>query len=160
MDNCTYVEVSKTLLQFLLIIIGWIIVHKLTSRRDIDKSRRDIITASVDKLCEQINYIVEKSHEYHTSERSVARENEIKRNLQDLSIRASSLKDLINDNKCQPVWLNVRKLKQAITGTHFEDEHQKAITDLDSQFEMIAEYEMSLKRALFDLKHSQFDLKS
>lgn len=157
MDSCQFsLEFFKLLISAVFIILGWVIVHKLTEKRDIDKSRRDTISSSIDKLCDQINNIVQEAENYHMSERDFSKENNIKRNLKDFSIRVSSLKDIVGDNGCQEIWTNVRKLKQAITGLHFEDEHTGSLTSQDSQFEIIAEYEVALKRVLFDLKHSQF----
>jgi len=156
-NSCQFlVEFFKLSIPAVFIILGWLIVHRLTEKRDLDKSRRDIISNSIDKLCEQINNIVQEAHSYHMNERDTSKENNIKRNLKDLSIRVSSLKDIVGDDPCQAIWINVRKLKQAITGIHFEDEHTGSLANQNPQFESIAEYEVALKRVLFDLKHSQF----
>lgn len=151
-----YLEFFKLLTQAAFIILGWVIVHKLTAKRDIEKSRRDIVASSIDKLCEQINVIVQDAQSYHLNARDVVKENNIKRNLQDISIRASSLKDLIDIDSCQPIWTSLKLFKQAITGQHFEDEHTDVLVNQNQQFELIAEYELALKRSLFDLKHLQF----
>jgi hypothetical protein len=153
-----FLEFFKLLIPAAFIISGWVIVHKLTTKRDIEKSRRDIIAISIDKLCDQINIIVQDAQSYHLSDRDIVKENNIKRNLQDISIRSSSLKDLIDIDSCQPIWTNLKKFKQAITGQHFEDEHTEILTNQNQQFELIAEYELALKRTLFDLKHLQFKL--
>lgn len=149
---------SSIIIQAFFIIVGWIIVHKLTTKRDVEKSRRDIISTSIDKLCELVNLITDDSNNYHLSKRNKSLENKIKRELTDLSIRASSLKDLINDKDCEPIWINIRKYRQSITGNHFEDEHIKVLIDSSEQFERIAEYDISLKRTLYELKHAQFKL--
>jgi hypothetical protein len=158
-NSCPLVfELLKLIIPAIFIISGWVIVHRLTAKRDLEKSRRDVIASSIDKLCEQINNIAQEAQTYHVNQRDISKENNLKRNLQDLSIRTSSLKDLIDNDSCQPIWKNMTKLKQAITGQHFEDEHIEALANQNSQFELIAEYEVALKRTLFDLKHSQFKL--
>lgn len=149
-------EFLKVLIPAIFIISGWVIVHKLTVKRDLEKARRDILASSIDKLCEQINTVVQESQIYHLNSRDIPKENNIKRNLQDVSIRASSLKDLISIDSCQPIWTNLKNFKQAVTGQHFEDEHTEILSNQNEQFELIAEYELALKRALYDLKHVQF----
>lgn len=144
----------QALLQIGSIFLGWWVVHHLSIKRDIDKSRRDTISSSVDKLCELVDKIVIAAHDYHSSERDSQNENFLKRSLQDLSVRASSLKDLLDYDKCKPIWLSVVNLKRSITGQHFEDEHIGKLDKKNIQFESIAEYELELKRNLFELKHS------
>lgn len=158
-NSCQFLlEFLKLLVSAIFIIFGWVIVHKLTAKRDLEKSRRDIVVSSIDKLCEQINVVVQDAQIYHLNSREIGKENNIKRNLQDISIRASALKDIIAIDSCQPIWTNLKSFKQAITGQHFEDEHIEVLSNQNDQFELIAEYELALKRSLYDLKHTQFKL--
>ena len=151
-------ELLKLILPTCIIIVGWVIVHKLTEKRDIEKSRRDIVANIIDELYDQISTIVEDAESYHTNVRDSSKENNIKRNLQDISIRASSLKDFIAIDSCQPIWTNLKEFKKSITGQHFEDEHTEALANQNQQFELIAEYELALKRSLYEIKHLQFRL--
>lgn len=155
--NCQFfLELLKLIVPSIFIILGWIAVHKLTVIRELEKARRDIVISSTDKICEQINFILEIAQNYHLSPRDVTKENSIKRNLQDISIRLSSFKDLVDDKNCQQIWVNLKNFKQAITGQHFEDEHTQELTIENEQFELIAECELALKRALLEIKHIQF----
>lgn len=153
-----FIKNSSIIIQAVFIIVGWVIVHRLSSKRDVQKTRRDIISSSIDKMCELVNLIVDDANAYHAHVRDEKKENKIKRQLNDLSIRAASLADLISENSCDPIWQQIRKFRQAITGNHFEDEHVSELPSSNHQFELIAEYEISLKRTLFELKHAQFKL--
>lgn len=152
-----WLDLLKIFIQSILIVIGWIIVHKLTSTRDLEKSRRDIVATSIDKLYDQVNIISEHAVEYHSSDREIAKEQKLNRILKDLNIKVSSFKDLVCENDCQQVWQQAIKYKQSITGKHFEDEHINKLTSSDEVIEDIAEQESLLKVALYDLKHAQLN---
>lgn len=150
-----WLDLFKIFIQSVFIVCGWVIVHKLTSTRDLEKSRRDIISSSIDKLCEQVNMISEHGVEYHLEDREKAKEQKLNRALKDLTIRVSSFKDLANENDCQQVWQQTIKYKQSITGQHFEDEHTSKLSSSNDLIENIAEQESLLKVALYNLKHTQ-----
>ncbi len=154
-------DLLKIIIQSVLIVIGWIIVHKLTSARDLEKSRRDTVAASIDKLCDQVNMISEHAVEYHLNDRETAKEQKLNRILKDLAIRVSSFKNLVNESDCQQVWQQAIRYKQSVTGRHFEDEHINKLTSSHELIENIAEQESLLKVTLYDLKHAQlaFSLK-
>lgn len=157
-SQCAFwLDLLKIALQSALIVIGWIIVHKLTSTRDLEKSRRDTVAASIDKLCEQVNVISEHAVEYHSNDREITKEQKLNRILKDLNIRVSSFKDLVSENDCQQVWQQAIKYKQSITGKHFEDEHINKLTSSHEVIEVIAEQESQLKVSLYDLKHAQLN---
>lgn len=158
-SQCAFwLDLLKITLQSVLIVIGWIIVHKLSFTRDLQKSRRDTVAASIDKLCDQVNMISEHAVEYHLSDREISREQKLNRILKDLNIRVSSFKDLVNENDdCKQVWQQAIKYKQSITGKHFEDEHVSKLLCSDDVIENIAEQESLLKIYLYDLKHAQLN---
>ncbi len=157
-SQCAFgLDLLKITLQSVLIVVGWIIVHKLTSTRDLEKSRRDTVAASIDKLCDQVNMISEHAVEYHSNDREIAKEQKLNRILKDLNIRVSSFKDLVNENDCSHVWQQAIKYKQSITGKHFEDEHISKLICSHEVIENVAEQESLLKVALYDLKHAQLN---
>lgn len=157
-SQCAFwLDLLKIFIQSVLIVIGWIIVHKLSSTRDLEKSRRDTIATSIDKLCDQVNVISEHAVEYHLNDREAAKEQKLNRILKDLSIRVSSFKDLMDESDCQQIWQQAIKYKQSITGKHFEDEHISKLANSDEVIENIAEQESLLKVALYNLKHAQMN---
>jgi hypothetical protein len=157
-SQCAFwLDLLKIIIQSVLIVVGWIIVHKLTSTRDLEKSRRDTVAASIDKLCDQVNMISEHAVEYHSNDRDIAKEQKLNRILKDLAIRVSSFKDLVNENDCRQVWQLAIKYKQSITGKHFEDEHTSKLISSHEVIENVAEQESLLKVALYDLKHAQLN---
>jgi hypothetical protein len=160
-QTCTdLIEVAKLLLPATLIIAGWVIVHKLTVEREIYKARREILAKSADDLCTVVDNLFELANEYHSSDRDSKLEMKIKITQSDLSQRVCSLMQISSDNKSLTNCLaTVVKLRQAISGRHFEDEHLGPISNGFIQ-EEIAGASLSMKRCLVELKHSQFPLPS
>ena len=154
MDN----EILKFVGQAAVVIIGWIVVNKLSIKRETDKARKDILIKSIDALCDSVDKLFEVSRDYHSkTERDLQAEIKIKMSIQDFGLRVASLKDLTG---LIPVYIacedDTRYLRQAITGTHFEDEHTSAQTADSTIFQKIAETTLAAKRHLIALKHSQF----
>lgn len=158
-SQCAFwLDLLKIIIQSVLIVLGWVIVHRFTSTRDLEKSRRDTISTSIDKLCDQVNVISEHAVEYHLNDREAAKEQKLNRILKDLSVRVSSFKDLVVvENDCQQIWQQAIKYKQSITGKHFEDEHTSKLANSDEVIENIAEQESLLKVALYNFKHAQIN---
>lgn len=146
--------------QAIIVVIGWVVVNKLSATREKDKSRKDIIIKSIDSICDSIDKLFEISRDYHSrSTRDHQAEIKIKMLLQDYSLRVASLKDLTGYVptyiECQD---DVLRFRQAITSSHFEDEHTNA-EELNSEiFQKIAESALATKRNLITLKHSQFSI--
>ena len=161
MDNQTcsfWVEFTKLALPSFLVIVGWIAVNKLTVKREVDKSRRDMIAESADELCAAVDKLFEFANDYHSSERDNKLEIKIKITLNDLSQRVSSLVQITTDIKTVTNCLMfVVKLRQAVSGKHFEDEHLGPISNSNIH-EEIADASLAMKRCLFELKYSQFSL--
>ena len=158
-EKCSWViELVRVTLPAILVIFGWIVVNKLAVKREMDKSRREMISKSADGLCDSVDKVAEDSYAYHSAERDQKLEVKIKIALSDISQRAASLKQLTQDREkltnCQ---ISLVKLRQAISGKHFEDEHSGAIHN-GPIHEEIAESMLGMKRCLVDLKHSQFPL--
>lgn len=150
----------QILLQISGLIAGWIIVHKQSSKRDIDKARREMIAKTSDGLNDDAVKIFEVAKTYHTSERDEEAEDSIKMSLQDLSIRTSLLTKVCNDvgelRVCRSAVLD---LKKAITGCHFEDEHVGPLQMRSEQMQTVTESILRTKRAFLELKQKQFPMK-
>lgn len=146
-----------TSIQIILIIIGWVVVHKLTATRDKDKARREMIVKAVDSLLEDTNKLVSKAWEYHLDERKKRLENEVKMMLQDLSSKTSMLSDISQNNSelaaCRSA---IIAMKKSITAMHFEDEHIERLDEESPQIQSIASESLRVKQCFIKLKHKQF----
>lgn len=161
MDNqaCSFgIELARFSLPAALVIVGWIVVNHLAVKREMDKSRREMIAKSADGLCDAVDKLFEDANEYHSSERDQQLEVNIKITLSDLSQRVSSLAQITQDKSKLTICLSaVVKLRQAVTSKHFEDEHTESLGN-SSIHEEIADASLAMKRSLVELKHSQFPL--
>lgn len=151
-----WVEIAKLSIPSFLVIVGWIVANNLAKNRERDKARRDMIAKSADSLCDLIDKIFETATEYHSSSRDKKLETKLKISLQDLTERVSSLSQITQDcDEPQGCIESVVEFRQAISRSHFEDEH---LGPLDSNvvYENIASTALALKRSLVALKHAQF----
>ena len=94
---------------------------------------------------------------YHTHARDTGAEQTLKVTLQDFSSRISLLTE-VSDNavelrQCRTALLS---LKQAITGTHFEDEHVTPNAEGTEQVQLIAAEALRLRQCFQRFKHRQF----
>ena len=139
------------------VVIGWGVVHWLTANRDREKSRREMVAASVDLLVEATGRIFIDARQYHSEPRDVALETELKVDLQDLSNSTRSLAMLSSDiallATCRSL---VRAFWKAITAEHFEDEHDGRLAQRCLQLELIAAQSLLLKQAFMNLKYQQW----
>ena len=150
-------EFVKWLGQAVVVGFGWWVVHVLTTSRDRDKARREILVDSADGLGESLSALFLEARAYHLASRDVASELRIKMTLQDLAMRATGLSELCRDEaKLAPCRSDIATLRRAITGKHFEDEHLVGIKEADQQLQSIAEAVLRAKRSLLQLKHAQF----
>lgn len=156
-QNCSFwIELGKLSIPSVLVIVGWMVANSLAKNRERDKARRDMIAKSSDSLCDSIDKIFELANEYHSKERDRKLEAKLKMTLQDLTERVSSLSQITQDcdepQGCIALSVGFR---QAITMSHFEDEH---LGPLESNVvsENIASTSLALKRSLVALKHAQF----
>lgn len=143
--------------QVIVIVIGWIVVHRLATSREWDKARRDMVSRSADAMTEEIDSLFSMACTYHQKDRTVSEETRIKMSLQGLSIKVCSLSDISTDDAslvlCRQ---DIIRLRQAITGQHFEDEHECPLMAGHEQLEVIAESAMRLKQGMVRLKHRQY----
>jgi hypothetical protein len=159
MSNETSVvsEIVKFLLQAFIVGFGWLVVHKLSSARDKDKLRREMLAKTADGLSEDLNKLLTQARDYHLKVRDKNVEVTIKIMLQDLSMRTVFLSDLCNDKdelrRCRTALINFKK---SVSGMHFEDEHTEALEINDHFFEVMALEYSKVKSAFVKLKHKQF----
>ena len=152
-------ELVKFLGQAVIVVVGWWVVHQLSSARDRDKSRRELVAKSADALADALGPLLIEAREYHLTARDVARELQLKMALQDLSMRASGLSEVCSDESfLAPCRGDIGGLRRAITGVHFEDEHLEPSGATDSQLQVVAEAVLRARRSLLRLKHRQFTL--
>lgn len=141
----------------LVIVVGWVVVHGLSNRRDRDKARREMLAASVDDVSRALTELIGEARIYHLEPRDTAREVKIKMTLQDLGMRLTSLNDLdkghSNLARCR---VELGALRRAITGVHFEDEHLAPLHESDQVLQEIAEVLLRCQRSLLTTKHAQF----
>lgn len=148
---------SMTIIQTILIIIGWIVVHKLSTARDRDKARREMLVKAADSLMQDTSELIKKSWDYHTKDRNKLLENEIKMILQDISTRTSMLSEISTDAKelgsCRSA---IIAMKKSMTALHFEDEHETPLSEESSQIQSITAESLRVKQCLSRFKQKQF----
>jgi hypothetical protein len=159
MQNETSVagEIFKFLSQAVIVGFGWFVVHRLSSARDKDKLRREMLAKTADGLCEDLSKLLTLAREYHLQSREKNNEVSIKIMLQDLSMRTAFLSDLCSDQdelrRCRTTLINFKK---SVSGVHFEDEHTAALEINAQLFDLMALEYSKAKSAFVKLKHKQF----
>lgn len=149
-------EFWRFLGQAVTIISGWIVVHKLSSARDRDKARREMVVKTADSLSEAVDKLLLNARTYHMALRDVNLEVQIKMALQDASIRSGALISICNaSSELAACRCGITSLKQAITSKHFEDEHTELLDANHQQLQDIAAEVLRSKQALLRLKHAQ-----
>ncbi|MFL6673759.1 MAG: hypothetical protein ACJ8LG_10760 [Massilia sp.] len=150
-------DVIKTFFQATVIVIGWVVVHRLSEKRDRDKARREMVAKAADALRDEITKFLSVARNYHTSDRDIDAEDSIKISLQDISARTSLLSDICKDSAelslCKSAILATKK---SVTGSHFEDEHNGPIAQGEQQVQLITADVLRAKRYYLQLKHKQF----
>jgi len=146
------------LLQTVGLIVGWVFVHQLSKRRDIDKERRSLISEAAESQIETVNALLLESRRYHIGAlRDQELELKIKMRLQDLAESIGALRRISQDETSLKNSINsIKNLRRSITGKHFEDEHTGSLTERDIIMETIALEALNAKRALLTLSHAQY----
>lgn len=150
-------EFWRFLGQVVTIVLGWIVVHKLSGTRDRDKARREMIAKSADSLSQAIDKLLVDARTYHLHQRDEDMEVQIKMLMQDISIQTVGLKAICdNSDELTACRSGLISLKQAITAKHFEDEHVEPLGSADQQIQDVAAGVLRAKQAFLRLKHCQF----
>ena len=150
-------EFFKLLFQVTSIVVGWVVVHRLSVKRDHDKARREMLVKASDALSDEVDKIFNSAKAYHLTERDRDVEDSLKMSLQDISARTSLMSDISPDARelgsCRSAILSMKK---AITATHFEDEHDQPLLVGNDQIQIIASEVLRAKQCFLKLKHRQF----
>lgn len=142
--------------QAAVIAAGWYVVHKLTDRRDREKTRREVLIRITDALSDDVDDILACAREYHSADRNIGHELKLKMDLQDLGIRINGLSDVYADQAVLGLARSkLAALRRAVTGVHFEDEHTGRLAENSSQQLLIVEAVLDLKRTLLTIKNRQ-----
>lgn len=150
-------EFLKFLGQVVVVAIGWFVVNQLSLTRERDKARRDIVVKSTELLSDGIDKILTESRMYHLQERDTARELVLKMTLQDLAMRMAALSDICDQERLlAPCRSDIAGIRRAVTGTHFEDEHDGKLPETSVHLQAMAESTLKAKRSLLKLKHEQY----
>ena len=62
-------EIFKFLSQAVIVGFGWYVVHRLSSARDKDKLRREMLAKTADGLCDDLSKVLTLAREYHLNSR-------------------------------------------------------------------------------------------
>lgn len=116
-----------------------------------------MVADSAEQLAACLDAIHADSRGYHLAPRDVAVEVRIKMALQDAAMHALGLSEICNDSetlaRCRS---DIAALRRAISGEHFEDEHDGPLPETAQQFQRIADAFLKAKRSFLQLKHRQF----
>lgn len=150
-------EFWKWVGQAAVVVVGWVVVHRLSAGRDRDKARREMVVKSADQLIDALGDLLSIAHDYHLKVRDPATELRIKMSIQDMAIRAQGISDILNDEQLlAPCRADIALVRRAATGEHFEDEHEHPLGEGAMQVQAIADAVLRAKRAFLRLKHRQF----
>jgi hypothetical protein len=142
----------------LLVVAGWAVVHWQARKRDVDKERRSLLSASSAGLIENVNAILILARRYHTTARNLDAEQSIKMQLQDTAESIAAVRKIVraNDGTGAIAQSAIKRLRIAITGKHFEDEHDQPLSEGDRILELIGAEALNAKRALMQLQYAQY----
>jgi hypothetical protein len=153
-------ELGKFASNAVVILIGWGVVHYLSARRDLVKARKDLIVKCTEGVEAAANDLLSKAISYHINARDLPLERDIKVSIQDMAQRLAALDKICTDTSIrQRCSGRIIALRQAITGSHFEDEHAAPVSESDPKIQDIAQRVSEFKRSLLELRYKQFELK-
>ena len=142
--------------QAIVVVLGWVVVHWLSAKRDLSKARLEAISSACNGLIADASRLLTAAREYHIGLRSDTAEIGLKMALQDMSTMTLSLRDICDDRatlaQCRG---DIATARRVITGSHFEDEHDAPLQATAPQLEEIAMAVLRVKQSLLKVKHSQ-----
>lgn len=152
-------DVLRFLGQAATVILGWVVVHRLSMHRERDKSRREMVSKSIDGMAESIDKVLVDGRKYHLQDRDHELELRIKMVFQDLALRLSGLSDLqCTHAQIAPTRTALVRFKRSMTEKHFEDEHEGKLEPGAEQIELIAAEALRTKQLLLSIKHSLYTM--
>jgi hypothetical protein len=122
-------EWLKVIVPSILVIVGWIIVHYLSQKRDLASAKRKAALEQCDAILEQAKKLSELAVAYHTSERDQVTEREIVAGFSLMGMSCSCLCELgIDESTQQSIASAHTDFKRAVTGQHFAGEHERPLS--------------------------------
>lgn len=150
-------SLSNFLGQVFVVGAGWYVVHRLSVARDIDKSRREMISKAADSLMENLTELLSEIRDYHLGCRNYSLELKIKSSIQDANMRCVGLNAVCGEkNIIKSCTSSIGAVRRAATREHFEDEHDAPLSPGAALLEDVAAAVVRAKQDLLRLKHSQF----
>ena len=157
MPDSAGADFLKFLGQAVTVVAGWVVVHRLSLQRERDKSRREMISKSIDSLAEAIDKVLIDGRKYHLQDRDRELELRIKMALQDLALRLAGLTELqCSHSQIAPARSALVRFRRSLTEHHFEDEHEGKLDPGAAQIELIAAEALKMKQLLLSIKHSLY----
>ncbi len=140
------------------LVVGWLVVHRFSKQRDLERARRELACSEIDTLLELVDEIFEAAITYHGgSTRDIRAERSIKMRLQDLAQRLSALRGTSQGAaEITAAQRRVLALRTAATGSHFEDDFEGSSTSGEDSIASVTDAMLALRRDLVCLKHAQF----
>lgn len=133
-DELTNAELARVGIPAGLVIVGWIIVHWLSQRRELASARRKTAIEHCDELLEKANAALDEAIEYHNQVRDVPRERKLLSAFSHMGMVASTLADLgVPVDKYLAIIRAHNSFKRAVTGRHFAEEHRAALQSGDQE---------------------------
>lgn len=130
------------LINWVLIIFGWWMVHRLNSKRELEKEKRGAANDVINKL----ETLEKKAKGYHTSpSRQDANEREIKHDIKLVIRRLNSLgmNNTVHHRKL------IAQMRQSITSKNFESESFCQQYENDK---LVADISISIDRIIIELE--------
>lgn len=139
-------------------IIGWIVSHLLTVRRERDKVRRDMLTKDIDFTLDLTRITLEMVLDYHTSERSTQSERKILIQFERLGDRIISLPlskpTQIDKDELSNLLID---FKRAATEAHFQEEHDWKLSGSSEQLALCQYNAARLENGLLRIRHHCYE---
>ncbi|MDH4867954.1 hypothetical protein SBO82_13375 [Alcaligenes nematophilus] len=139
-------------------IIGWIVSHLLTVRRERDKVRRDMLTKDIDFALDLTRITLEMVLDYHTSERSKQSERKILIQFDRLGDRIVNLPLSKSTEIGREELSNLMiDFKRAATGMHFQEEHDWKLSGSSDQLAFCQHNAARLESGLLRIRHHCYE---
>jgi hypothetical protein len=145
----------KEALPSFFVIFGWVVVHKLTVHRELEKARREIKAKALDDLSTKIDRLFEDARSYHRAQtQDTIKASSIKSILRDIAVNLAEMNSLFENLSACSFQLIV--LRKAITGNNFDNSRSDDATVRDSILEEVARSSLEMKRRLLSEKYRLF----
>lgn len=138
-------------------IIGWYVVHRLAIAREREKFRREAVAKEAIEICTLTSVLLDKSITYHCGIRDEILERELKSLFDRLSLRIQHLPTVRDTIRNVPATSAAIMFKQAVTGIHFEDEHEELLAPSDAIVAGIQIAAYKLEEELLGIRATAFN---